>query len=476
MSFLVAGARRTEVHDNRTYEFYPQQYAVEPTPIENVRFALRHEPFDLGVMIAAMRAIGPTGFEQWGRREPTGSHSRRAWFFYERLLGEKLDLPDVKRGNYVHALNPRQHVGLQTRRNSKRHRVIDNLLGGPKLCPVVRQTERLRTAREARLDEEARKLLARYDRTVLMRAVNYLFTKETRSTFAIEGERPSADRGTRFVDVLRKAASIDVADSAGLVALQGAIVDPRYAAAGWRDFQNFVGQTISGYREEVHFISPKPADVADLMVGWRDLYRRLIDDDIDPVLAAAVVAFSFVFIHPFESGNGRIHRFLIHHVLARRGYSPSKTIFPVSAAIVRQQQQYDEALEAFSRPLFEHIEWDWSQDGDLVVQNDTHHLYRYFDATRFVEFLYDRIADTIRIDLEEELGFMTVFDSALQGVREVVDMPDRRASLLVRLIMQNGGELSGRKREQFIELSDEEISRLEDAVSRAMVLAGADAL
>ena len=58
----------------------------------------------------------------------------------------------------------------------------------------------------------------------------------------------------------------------------------------------------------------------------------------DPVVAAAVSSFAFVFIHPFEDGNGRIHRFLIHHVLSRRGYSPPGVIFPVSAAILRDRR------------------------------------------------------------------------------------------------------------------------------------------
>ena len=49
-----------------------------------------------------------------------------------------------------------------------------------------------------------------------------------------------------------------------LVRLQGDIVDPRYAAADWRDFQNFVGVTVQGYREEVHFICPRPEDVPSL--------------------------------------------------------------------------------------------------------------------------------------------------------------------------------------------------------------------
>ena len=37
---------------------------------------------------------------------------------------------------------------------------------------------------------------------------------------------------------------------------------------------------------------------------------------LNPVIAAAVLAFGFVYIHPFVDGDGRIHRDLIHHVLA----------------------------------------------------------------------------------------------------------------------------------------------------------------
>jgi hypothetical protein len=38
------------------------------------------------------------------------------------------------------------------------------------------------------VDQEARALIKSYDRLTLTRAVNYLYTKETRSSFAIEGE------------------------------------------------------------------------------------------------------------------------------------------------------------------------------------------------------------------------------------------------------------------------------------------------
>jgi len=46
----------------------------------------------------------------------------------------------------------------------------------------------------------------------------------------------------------------------------------------------------------------------------------------------------FVLIHPFEDGNGRIHRFLIHHVLARRGFTPQGLLFPVSAVMLHDRR------------------------------------------------------------------------------------------------------------------------------------------
>jgi len=50
---------------------------------------------------------------------------------------------------------------------------------------------------------------------------------------------------------------------------------------------------------------------------------------------------------------------------------------------------------------------------------------------------------------------------------EVADMPNQRASLLLRLIHQNSGKLSKGKRQQFAELSDDEIRQIESAIQTA---------
>ena len=149
----------------------------------------------------------------------------------------------------------------------------------------------------------------------------------------------------------------------------------------------------------------------------------------------------------------------------------ARTFFPVSAAILRDRRSYDETLETFSRATLGLIRWRWTAAREIVVDNETADLYRYFDATAFAEYLHDRVADTVRRDLTEELAFIAVFDRACAAVREIVDMPDRRVALFVRLCMQNGGRLSAKKRRLFAELEDVEVDAMQASIGDALAAA-----
>jgi len=466
-SYVVSSARRTREAATYTEEYYPPQYSTDGSLLGNLRFALKHEPLDLGVVHKALEAMGRKDLETWVQSEPTGEFSRRAWFLYETFTGDTLDLEPARAGNYVDALNEKLHFTASPR-NSSRQRVRDNLLGTRLLCPTLRRTSRLEGMIEAKLSEEAKAITAPYSPETLARAISFLYTKETRSSFAIEGETPSARREERFLQALQQVSSFDPSDKTALIQLQQSIVDPRYADDDWRKIQNFVSETTRQFGQHVHFIGPRPEDVALLMEGWMALTGRLLHSPLDPVLAAAVSAFAFVFIHPFEDGNGRIHRFLIHYALAKGGFSPPGVIFPVSAAILRQRLLYDQALDAFSKPLLSEIEWHWTPNSEVVVENDTLDLYRFFDGTAQAEYLYERVAETIHVDLKEELQFLEAYDAVYRAVTEIVDMPNRRAGLLIRMFLQNGGRLSNNKRKQFAELTDGEIERMEAAIQEIL--------
>lgn len=465
-SFCVPGSRRT-VHDgNQISEFYPPRYWPGDTALDHLKFSLKYEPLDLRIIVATFHRLPPTDLLNWIREAPTSKYSRQIWFLYERLTGQPLDLPDLTTGPYIPAIDPKRHVTANPR-HSPRHRVYDNLIGGHRLAVIIRRTKKLETLMSVDIEDAVRAVVDLYDPDLIRRATSYLFTKETRSSFAIESEKPNAQRTERFISALRHAADFDPIDTGAIIALQNQIVDPRYAAKGWRDVQNFVGATTSDYKERIHYICPRPTDVPSLMRGWQSMADAIEEDEaIPPVIAAAVVSFAFVFIHPFEDGNGRIHRFLINSVMARRKAIPEDFIFPVSASILRHKHEYDRVLEQFSRPLLAIIGWRY--DGrTLTVENDTALLYRYFDATAQAEFLYERVIDTIANDLTEELRFLSVFDKATAAMREIVDMPDRHLHLFFKLCMQNAGRLSKGKRDEFPELTDGEIAALEQAIADA---------
>ena len=72
---------------------------------------------------------------------------------------------------------------------------------------------------------------------------------------------------------------------------------------------------------DAEFIGARPDDLTGLMEGLLEANDRMAADDVDAVLKAAATAFAFVYIHPFQDGNGRMHQCLIHHVLAERKFT-----------------------------------------------------------------------------------------------------------------------------------------------------------
>ncbi len=172
-----------------------------------------------------------------------------------------------------------------------------------------------------------------------------------------------------------------------------------------------------------------------------------------------------------HGGNAHsVNRFLIHRILAHSGFTPEGLLFPVSAVMLRNIAGYDEVLRSYSSSILPFIDYSLDGDGRMSVHNETAHLYRYWDATNFAEYLYGCVDETIKRDLKEELGFLQSFDEALRRTAEIVDMPNRRASLLVRMILQNKGTLSKSKRQKFMELTDDELGAIEAEVRSCAAL------
>lgn len=186
------------------------------------------------------------------------------------------------------------------------------------------------------------------------------------------------------------------------------------------------------------------------------------------MIHAAAVAYGFVFLHPFEDGNGRIHRFLIHNILARQGFSPKGIMFPISATMLKNLVEYNTSLESFSKPLLPLVNYSLTNEGRMTVHNDTSSWYRFIDLTQQAEALFQFIALTIETELVQELQFLVNYDTTKEAMQEIVDMPDRQIDLFIRFCLQNKGRLSARKKaSHFVHLTESEIAQLEQAIQTA---------
>ena len=323
------------------------------------------------------------------KSKPTGKYARRTWFFYEFLTGKQVPVDDISSGNYVDALEEKEYYTVLKAVKSPRHRVANNLLGSKNFCPIIRRTEKLSQLDSSDLRKQCSDIVTAYPSEILRRALSYLYNKETRSSFEIEHIHPNACRTERFVTSLELAEKEDFCKKARLIELQNRIVDPRFRDSDYRTSQNYVGQAVAYQKEIIHFICPKPTDLPSLMAGLIESHKIMKAGNVSPLIHAAVIAYGFVFLHPFEDGNGQIHRFLIHNILSLGGLVPHGIMFPVSAVMLKNPADYDASLEAFSRPLLQLIDYRLDEMGQMTVENDTACWYRYMDMTPQAEALYE---------------------------------------------------------------------------------------
>ena len=422
---------------------------------------MKHEGLDLSVLKRLFRASGPEPIEAIVKATPTGTYARRVWFLYEWLTGQPLDLPSADRGVYPPVVDPKRQFAAAAQ-TSTRHRVKNNLPGTPEFCPLISRTERLERFIELDLPSRARELVAAVPPDLMARAAAFLLLSDSQASFVIEGERPPHDRIQRWGRAIGEA-GLNPLDVEELCRLQRIVIgDARFVHLGLRTEGGFVGKHDRQTQQPIpDLVSAKPEDLPRLIDGLI-AFERKTAQDLDPVLAASVLAFGFVYIHPFEDGNGRVHRYLIHHALAARGFNPPGVTFPISAAILERIHDYRTALEDYSKRLLPEVDWEPTEHGNVRVLNDTADFYRFFDATLQSEFLYGCVRETVDHHLPEETEFLARYDAFNRHLNLIVDMPDRLSSLLFRFLRQNDGKLSQRARnKEFLALTEDEVSRIE---------------
>ncbi|MCX6335589.1 MAG: Fic family protein [Bacteroidia bacterium] len=444
--------------------FQKAQYSLKANhPLNHFEFALKYDDVQMNFFQAVLKSIPAKDIVEFIKSQPNFKYSRKIGFWYEFLVGGHLPIEDKPNINYIDLIDSERYFTGVNVKNS-RWRINNNLLGDLGFCPTIKRTDVILKSLQLNLPETLRELSKNYSPEILKRANNYLYKKETRSSYQIEKEEPTPERIERFVSLLSNAGKRDIKDllsEDSLVMLQNQIVDPRFAATGFRDFQNYIGQTTWNYDEIIHYVCPPPEFLSDLM---KDLSNTAIKmEGVNSIVRATTIAFGFVFIHPFEDGNGRIHRFLIHDFLSRDNFLPPGMIIPVSAHMVNNIKLYDDTLETYSKPLMLFIKYTKNEEQKLTVLNasEVEGYYRFPDLTTQTEYLCKVIEASISYDLPNELNFLQNYDEAKELMKQRIDMPDKLIDLFIRYTHQNNGIFPKSRRNTFHMLKDEEIEALQ---------------
>ena len=441
---------------------FTPKHQPEDTLYKQLVFALKYEGINLLFFKFLFSKLKKEKIIELLKVEPTGQYNRKIWFLYEWLTGDILPIPDLLIKNFVPLIDEKIQFCVEGKRSS-RHRIVNNLPGTPDFCPLIYKTPKLEEYIASNFQDQKNTYINSIHKEVMQRAASFLLLKDSKASFTIEGENPGTNRALRWGKAIGEAGKNPIT-KVELLRLQEIIIESkRFTKMGFRTEGGFVGDRERTTGEPIpDHISARWQDVDQLIEGLINTYHLLDKEKFDPVLTATAIAFGFVFIHPFSDGNGRIHRYLIHHILAKLNFTYQGIIFPISASILDQIEDYRIVLELYSHPILELIEWETTPDHNVEVLNDTIDYYRYFDTTKQAEFLFDCVIDTINRIIPEEVNYIYKYDEFKRFIDDQFEMPDKLVSMLVRFLEQNGGILSKRARsKEFPELKEDEVEKIE---------------
>lgn len=443
----------------------PGNRKISDTPFDHMIEAIKYQGIRLHYFAAIFQKVDVSELTIFIAQKPNSKYSRVIWYLYEWITESILDLPDLNQGNYIKLFEDEFYYTLQDGDKDRRTRVINNAIGTREFCPTVRKTPKIKKCENVDVYKTAYAEMQRVGESVsadiIGRSINYLYTKETKSSTDIERETPDKHKMQRFLKAIKNAGLFELTKTK-LIDLQNKIVEDSKKASDYRSDEIYVGSTLQRYGEvyeDVHYIGALAKHVPSLMNGLIKTHERMMFDASVPALIhATVISFGEVYIHPMDDGNGRIHRYLIHDVMKQRE-PEHKFIIPISASILKHEAEYDKVLEVISIPIMAMIDWelDSKNQNKLIVNNDIDYMYRYPDYTEHVSFVYEMMDKAISTELIEEVCLLVVFDGIKKVINNLADIPNNKLDVITSIIISGAGRVSKTKRKYVFSYIDEEL-------------------
>lgn len=468
-------------------ETYQARVRPENNITAHLVFHLKHEILSFELLSRVFAVIDARVIEDWVAAEPTGRYARRIAFLYEWLTGKHLKKPDNIGGNFVDVLDADMMVVADKGVKDYRWRVINNIAGVPSFSPIIIKTQAVQQAMGFNVKESLMRLNDEFGEDLVLRASVWITLRESRSSFAIEGEGSSSNRIERFAKVMaERVGQGELPLSDGILAqLQQEIMGKSLSIKryGLRQSPVFVGESsLREQKEIVHYIAPPHTMVAEQLQGLLVFLEKTKNQS--SIMRSAVAAFGFIYIHPLADGNGRMHRLLINDILRRDGQTPHSIILPISKAIIEDgvsHRAYNEVLDSISKMIMRSLETRYRfqgytayEDGvksNLILENVTQTLplWRYMDLSAHIVYLSGLIQKVIADDMVEESRYLKRHDEIRDNLKDIIEMSNHDANRIIRSILDNNGVRSNKLLKEYEVLADDDLwQRLVEAVRRVL--------
>lgn len=454
---------------------------VGTTASEHLATAIKYQGIRLNYLSCIFPLIDEVELTEYIKSSPTSVLTRSIWYLYEWLQQKELNVEDSKTGTYIKLMEEDFYFTLKNGEKSSRHRVENNMLGNRYFSPLVRKTPELVELAKCDVMEMALMKIKALEDAVntetIGRSLTYLYTKETKSSTEIENEDSRATKTQRFFQILKTAGSMDLTKQRLLHVQNQIVQNEEMKNEDYRNHNIYVGTnrklTSGASDEDIHYIAPHHNEVAPMMSGLLDAHEKLMIDNQTPVLIhSTIISFGFVYIHPMEDGNGRLHRYLIHDILKQRSENHKDFIIPVSSAILSRMSEYDRVLETLSVPVMASINYTKldHEVASIQINNDINYLYRYPDMTEHAIFLYRMMETAITNDLISEVLYIIEYDEIKKYINSLIDLSNQYLDKLVSDLIEQKGTLSNRKKKKHLKgIGQPDLEAIEEYAQMAIL-------
>jgi hypothetical protein len=456
----------TRIESTPTFLAVPRHVApTSDNPLDHLLFALKHEGVNMQILAQTLKRIEPADLLAAVRSAPGGIYIRKACYLWELFTEGKLeDLPTIT-GAATDLFEPKRYVTGASRRNA-RWRVNFNGIGTPHYCATVERTEQVEAGLAEDLLNRVNEFLGSLNAGILDRTLQWAYLSETQDSFAIEREAPSEDKAHSFVRLLQQAHDRRPLTEDYLAELQSATIsNPFDKAYAFRGEQNWLGSSGSGAAGVTYI--PPPPDLARELMGELMAFANDAGKEVDPLVAASVISFGFVFLHPFMDGNGRLSRFLFHQTLCQSGQLADGLVLPVSVAIKKHEADYLRALQDYSQQARQRwrVMWLDAEKYEFKFTADDA-IYRYWDATPAVEFGLRMAREALDFVLKQEIEFIDRYDRIWKVVNERFDVRNSDLSQLIVMCLKNNNIMSKKRRDKFAPRVPESVFNLIETLAQ----------